>query len=221
MNLTSGLALLETPSLAIKERHDFRILTWHLGGTDPLGTSLGSIWRYAHDNGQLEEVRNGILVVASGEMALVWECAEDWVANGEPPLDDSHTRDAGGCAFVWRSTNDWSELELALPPNPSGVAGIYGGNRWLLIYASPTESQLVELETGRSISFGATWTDFLDVSPDGRWAIHRARATDLTLSDLDSAVYDNKGQADHVDLVTYESQANRKIASVMFLPTAE
>ncbi len=221
MNLTSGLALLDTPNLELRERHDFRILTWHLGGVDPLGTSLGAIWRYAAGDGQLEKVRNGILVTASNEIALVWECADDRDANGEPPLDISHPRDEDGCAFVWRSTDTWDELDLVLPPNPSGVAGIYGRSRWLLTYASPTESQLVELETGRSISFGANWTDFLDVSPDGRWAIYRTSPDHLILSDLDSATHDSNGQAHHADLLTYESQANRKIASVMFLPTAE
>jgi hypothetical protein len=221
MNLTSGLALVASPSLALREQHDFRILTWHLGGEAPLGTSLGSIWRYGNNNQQVERIRSGILVAAAGDIALVWECPNDSVVNQEDPLDDSHPRDEDGCAFTWRSTRTWTELDLALPPNPSGVAGIYGGNRWLLVYASPTESQLVELETGRAISFGANWTDFLDVSPDGRWAIHRTRADHLVLSDLDSADYDSDGQADHAELLTYEMAANQKIASVTFLPVAE
>ncbi len=221
MNLTSGLALVASPSLTLREQHDFRILTWHLGGEAPLGTSLGSIWRYSNNSQQVEQIRSGILVTAAGDIALVWECPNGSVTNQENPLDDSHPRDEDGCAFVWRSSGTWEELDLALPPNPSGVSGIFGSGRWLLTYASPNESQLVELETGRAISFGANWTDFLDVSPDGRWAIHRTRADHLVLSDLDSAVYDNNGQADHAELVTYEMSANQKIASVKFLPVAE
>ncbi len=208
---TTELSLVDLTSMEVLESFGDRLLHWKSGGEAPLASSLDGIYRYGGDS--LDLVYAGSAVVVGEGLALVWECEEDRIENGDPQ--------GAGCGFVWRDPQTWIALDRLVPQQGVGIGGLYGSDRWLLTFTSPEASVLLETLGGRSVSFGPNWQTLFDVSDDGRWAIHKEGQTTLILTDLESRPSTTTDPIDYQDLATFRMDLNRKVSSVKFWSVPE
>lgn len=107
--------------------------------------------------------------------------------------------------------------EDGLGDDGSGANRMAGSGRWRIVYDRGGRSYLVESET-RNVVFVAEGGPKLgvDVSADGRWVVVSSNRGEITIADLDSAVYNGAGNAALEDLEQHKIVANQKISSIRF-----